>query len=552
MCGKRNTDTEKAIKVNGFRYLGYLCLLQGLLANALLAAETSSLRNDESATEQTLTVREFMNRSAGLQEDNALSDDTVSMRLQDFLRQEKQELQATTEASEPAKEPAQSDLDIIDNETEVVDIFRFPSADEANPVEEQVDSDRVDSKLDLRNAVRQALSSHPSVSESMGDFYATLEQVDVAKAGYYPQLRAGLGNGYRRSASDSWNRFNISATQTVYDFGKVSSSVDIATSSADRKYADVLLAMDDLALDTAEAFIEVQRHQALVEIARDQVQAIAEIQELSNARSSMGASTRSDVLQALSRHEAAMATELQLQAQLGLWRRTLQSYIGRAVKDEVDVGFPSELAQACLVYPENFDTVPMVVEAEASLNEALARTRKAKADRFPTISFNANYGSIGNPSDVSFNPLLNERDVSFSLSIDSNLFQGGASRARRQSAEYSVRAARAGKEAALLEVSRRFREAHDQTSSYVDRLAYLESRYNNIVDTQALYREQYLSLGTRTLLDILNTEQEIHQSRFEREDTVFDLRQLQMLCLHSVGQLRSVFDIDSGVPRGNE
>ncbi|MGJ8690517.1 MAG: TolC family protein [Gammaproteobacteria bacterium] len=525
--------------MNGLRYLGYLYLLQGLFANEILAADSPSLRNDEPSIEQALTVREFINLSSTKKEPDGLTDGAVSMNVQDFLRQENLISQTVVDSNERVLEPTKIDSVVERNETEFADSFRAPFSN-------------VDSKLELRTAVRQALSSHPAVAESMGNFYSTLEQVDVAKAGYFPRLRAGLGNGYQRSASNSWNRFNISASQTVYDFGKVSSSVDIASSNADRKYADALLAMDDLALDTAEAFIEVQRHQALVEIAKDQVQAIAQIQELANARSSMGASTKSDVLQALSRHEAALATELQIQAQLGIWRRTLQSYLGRAVNDEVDSGFPSELDQACLSSPENFDNVPMVVEAEAALNEALARTRKAKADQFPTISFNANYGSIGNPSDVSFNPQLNERDVSFSLSIDSSLFQGGASRARRQSAEYSVRAARAGKEVAMLEVSRRFREAHDQTSSYIDRLAYLESRYVNIVDTQALYREQYLSLGTRTLLDILNTEQEIHQSRFEREDTIFDLRQLQMGCLHSVGQLRSVFDIDSSMSRGSE
>lgn len=404
--------------------------------------------------------------------------------------------------------------------------------------------------LDLNTAVRNAVVSHPSVVESMGNFYSSLEEVDVARAGYFPRVSAGIGNGYRHEASTSWDNYNISASQTLYDFGRTSSSVEAASYRAERSRADILVTMDDLALDTAEAFIEVQRHQALLEVARAQTQAIAEIQSLAEARSQRGASTQSDVLQARSRHEAALAMEMQLQAQLDMWKRTLQNYIGQAVPQSVDSSFPGTLSQVCTAYPEDFSSVPKMLAAEAALEEAQARARQARANMFPTISLKANYGNVNNPSNIAFDQNFAERDFSVSLNLDSNLFEGGAARSRRQAAMYSLEAARAGKERALLEVSRSFREAHDQTRSYVDRMQYLDSRLQNIVSTQELYREQYLSLGTRSLLDLLNTEQEIYQSQFDREHTIHDLRQLQMVCLHSLGQLRNVFDINTGIAEG--
>lgn len=404
--------------------------------------------------------------------------------------------------------------------------------------------------LDLNTAVRNAVISHPSVVESMGNFYSSLEEVDIARAGYFPRVSAGIGNGYRHEASTSWDNYNISASQTLYDFGRTSSSVDAASFRAERSRADILVTMDDLALDTAEAFIEVQRYQALLEIARAQTLSIAEIQELAEARSQRGASTQSDVLQARSRHEAAQAMELQLQAQLDMWKRSLQNYIGQTVPQNVDSSFPGDLNQVCTAFPEDFNSVPKMLAAEAALEEAQARARQAKANMFPTISLRANYGNVNNPSNIAFDQDFAERDFSVSVSLDSNLFEGGASRSRRQAAMYSLEAARAGKERALLEVSRSFREAHDQTRSFVDRMEYLDSRLENIVSTQELYREQYLSLGTRSLLDLLNTEQEIYQSQFDREHTIHDLRQLQIVCLHSLGELRNVFDINTGIAEG--
>jgi adhesin transport system outer membrane protein len=406
--------------------------------------------------------------------------------------------------------------------------------------------------LDLDTAVRQAIVSYPSIVESVGRLNATLEEVGVARAGYFPRVSTAIGSGYRRSNSDPWDSFSISASQMLYDFGKVSSSVDVASSGAERNRAGVLLAMDDLARDTAEAFIEVQRFQALLGIAKEQTLAIADIQNLAEQRSQLGASTRSDALQAQSRHEAALATELQLQAQLDMWRRTLQNFIGHEVPVQVDTAFPDAFAQACVADGDDFEAVPKVLEAEASLSEARANIEKARANFFPTLTLNANYGNLNNPANVAFNPSLSERELSVSVSVDSTLFQGGGASARRRAAEYSVQAAQAGKEAALREATRSFREARDQSLSFNERLRYLDARYENVVSTQALYRQQYLALGTRTLLDILNTEQEIHQSRFDKQHTLHDLRQMQIACLHSLGKLRDAFGLDSRIARSEE
>src|SRR5690606_36863977 len=91
-----------------------------------------------------------------------------------------------------------------------------------------------------------------------------------------------------------------------------------------------------------------------------------------------------------------------------------------------------------------------------------------------------------------------DEDVAISLSVNMELFQGGAIRARKRSAEYALQAASAARANAMLGVSRRLLEAKDQTRSLSDRLRFLGNQLQNIVDTQELYRQQYLSLGTRT------------------------------------------------------
>ncbi|ERM02995.1 hypothetical protein Q644_13800 [Brucella intermedia 229E] len=79
----------------------------------------------------------------------------------------------------------------------------------------------------------------------------------------------------------------------------------------------------------------------------------------------------------------------------------------------------------------------------------------------------------------------------------------------------------------------------------------LESRANMMVKTRDLYREQYLELGgTRTLLDLLNAEQELHESRFQIANTVHDLRRLNISCLYNSGKIRREFGINPAMVRG--
>jgi adhesin transport system outer membrane protein len=403
--------------------------------------------------------------------------------------------------------------------------------------------------FDLPTAVARAVATHPSVARSFGQLYETLELVDVAKAGYYPTVGTTIGSNYRRDL-DPRGTFSVSASQMLWDFGKVSSAVDAASSSADRNRAGVLKAIEDLSRETAAAFIEVQRGMALLDVARRQTAAIAEIEQLAEARSNVGASTRSDLLQARSRREASEALELQLQADLDLWKRTLQNYVGHEVPGLVSREFPRSLQRACEA-PADFDNAPTVQAANAELAEARARISQAKANMFPTLSLSANYGNLSTPDITNFD-LTSQRDLTFTLNINSTLFQGGARSARRRAAEYAVQASEAARATAVLEVSRSYREARDQTSSLSARLASLEERYSSIAETQQLYLQQYLSLGTRTLLDILNTEQEIHQSLFEQVHTAHDLRRLQVVCLHSVGGLRETLlpETRSALERG--
>lgn len=399
--------------------------------------------------------------------------------------------------------------------------------------------------LGLQQAVRLAVDWHPSISEAIGTLYQQAEGINVAEAGYYPQISGGIKGGYSSGyGSDAGSQsVSISLKQMLYDFGKVSNSVEAARAKAARSQASILLAIDQVGRDTAFAYVEVQRYQRLLDIAREQIKGVGDIVELARQRSDMGASTRSDVVQAQSRVDGAIATLQEYKSQYARWQATLANLLGRQTTPRVNDDFPQSLSQSCNA-PVITDALPGVLQAVAQRTQAQAELAQAKAEAYPTLSLQPSLNQYLDNNYNDQNPAIDRTQAAIFLNLEVPIYQGGAINARSRAAGYALSAADSAEDAAKLQARQGLTEAQAQTSGLSRRLNSLEFRQNSITEARELYGKQYLELGTRPLLDLLNAEQEIHQSRFDLANTQADLRRLQIDCLYNSGGLRRAFSID--------
>jgi adhesin transport system outer membrane protein len=397
----------------------------------------------------------------------------------------------------------------------------------------------------LDSAAREAVAWHPSVIEAVERLSARAEGIKEASAGYRPQIRAGTSAGYDSAARDGWRpRANISATQMLYDFGKVSSTVALAEAGTKVGRAQLLLAVDNLIRDTSYAIIEVQRTAALRDVARNQLASIRSIDDLVGHRYRRGATTRSDALQAQARVQAAEAAIQEIEAEHRRWNSNLAHLLGRQAAPQVDGGVPTWLPQACDRGEPVWADVPAVMRARAERDEALAGLNRSKAEGMPTVSLGA--GSSTALSD----PFSARAEYNFGINVSSALYSGGASRARTRGATFALGAADAAEAKTRNEVSRLLAEAQQQVTSLIAVSETLASRETSMRETGELYRLQYLEMGTRTLVDLLNAEQELHQVRFSIVNMRHDLRRLQVDCLFNAGAERDAFGLSGQTVKG--
>lgn len=402
--------------------------------------------------------------------------------------------------------------------------------------------------LGMNDAVRIAAATHPSVRNAAGQALQADEGIAAARSGYYPQVSAGVGSQAGNSQIEGYNgkqvhQASLSLSQMLYDFGKVDGAVGEAQASAAAARARVLLAVDNVARDTAQAWIQVDLQQAMGEVAQAQVDGVRALAALVRERQSKGATSQSDVAQAQSRLEAARTQLLSAQAQAQRWRLNLMNLTQSTTLPGIVGDAVASLNGACAAQVQPLDGAlpPSVLAARADLDAARAALRSAGAQLLPTLSLQ---GSVNRGLDAGSRPAGQQGVVSsLMVNFSAPLYEGGRSQARQRAAVRATEAAEAAVNYARLSAQQQLDDARAQSQGYAQRLPVLAERVASTRLTRDLYREQYLQLGTRSLLDLLNAEQEFHAARFEQVQSEREIERLAVECLYQSGRLREAFDL---------
>nr|WP_249226282.1 TolC family outer membrane protein [Entomohabitans teleogrylli] len=416
-----------------------------------------------------------------------------------------------------------------------------------------VASQSVPETLSIDRAVERAAAWHPDISTEVGKLFQAQEQVNVAESRYYPQISGGVNNGVTNNYGYKGYSPSLvlSVSQLLYDFGKVSSSVREANAGVAMQQAKVLLSIDNTAHDVAATLVQVQGYQQLVTIAREQLDALNSIASLAEQRNNEGASNLSDVVQTRTRIEGAQATLIQYQASLDRWRASLASYLGWQTVNRVSDDFPNRLTRACEATPTDDQPVPSVLAAWAQANQAAAQLDGANAELLPTITLEPEVTHYLNDRYANHD-VQDRTQYSAWVRVKMPLYQGGGLTAARNAAQHTLESANASLKSARLTASQQLDEARNEASGLTLSLNSLQRQQKLGEETRQLYQDQYLQLGTRPLLDVLNVEQEIYQTRFSEQQTISKLRSLQLDCLYSTGKIRQAFALNNQSIQGVE
>lgn len=375
----------------------------------------------------------------------------------------------------------------------------------------------------LEQALAQAYSNNPALAAQRSRLRAVDEGVPQALAGYRPTVKATAGvsrvtsdtkyKGGGETASEyNEKSVGITATQPLYD-ATVAPSVRKAERLVESQRATLLTQEQNTLLTAAQAYLDVVQNQALLQLQISNEQVLKRQLDAARDRFRVGEYTRTDVSQSESRLAAAVASRISAEGTLEASRATYARVVG-AMPGKLKAPKPA------FKLPGTLDEVVEMARSNnpavltASFNEAAQRDQvDAEYGRLmPSATLSAQATRTYDPGYSSGVQLDRNDGMQITAQVTIPLYQAGLP-------EAAVREAKNTANQYRLQIEDTRRQATESAISAWQNLqaarASIESFQSQIKAAQIALEgvRQEAQVGSRTVLDVLNQEQELLNAR---------------------------------------
>ncbi|HEY9104135.1 TolC family outer membrane protein [Chitinimonas sp.] len=369
----------------------------------------------------------------------------------------------------------------------------------------------------LKAAVEQAIMQNPDVLLRYHALTASDHERQAAKSGWLPKVDLQASTGRMRSESPILPRESYTDTattvqlrQTLFDGFATLNDVRRLSHARQARYFDLLATTDDTALEAARAYIDVLRYRELVELAKQNYAKHAEIHSQLQDKVKAGVGRRVDLEQAAGRLALAESNWLTEQSNLQDVAARFQRMVGDypagqlAALPNLDTNLPQREGFLADTISRN----PTFRSAVATIRSSRADAELRKSSRWPTLELRAAQSYEKNRNGLSGE----YKDSSVMLVLNYNLFNGGADSARiRQYAE-QLNAAYDLRDKACRDIRQQAQIAWNDLSRIQEQIRLQSQHELSTAKARDAYRQQF-DIGQRSLLDLLDTENELFEAR---------------------------------------
>jgi|TARA_Y100000310_G_scaffold270129_1_gene283757 adhesin transport system outer membrane protein len=375
----------------------------------------------------------------------------------------------------------------------------------------------------LTEAVQLTLTTNPDILATEHNLTAAEALLRQARAGYFPSLDLVLAGGRENSNNTTTRAANLEdlrldrqesslrLTQMIYDGSATRNFVRQQSALVDAALLRLAGSHETVGLRAIQVYLEVLRRKAVVGLANDNLRQHEETLLKIQERYDGGVGTKVDVVQTEGRRAQSKSNVLLSQRDEKNGEAQFFRVVGEQATDlmvpaEI-TGLPTTLEMAI---ETAFSNNPNLKAAQADLVAAQAAHKQASAAFKPR--FDLELGATRN--DDTDGSLGANDDETAVIRMSYNLYRGGADRARSNEVEAREFAAR--ETVRSIQRQRGVREdvtlIWNELQDILLRLEYLQAHVASTEEVLVVYNEQ-LGLGKRTLLDLLDVQNELLRAR---------------------------------------
>jgi adhesin transport system outer membrane protein len=394
----------------------------------------------------------------------------------------------------------------------------------------------------FEQAITETVIENPEVKATWYDFEAAREQQRVASGNYRPRLDLTGEVGRERaetpsSAYQSYDRdsANITLTQMLFDGFETKNEVERLGYAKLSKFYEIKQASERSALETGQSYLDVLRYQGLVVLAKENYVNHKTIFDDIKQRADAGISRRVDLEQASGRlalSESNLLTEVTNLHDVSV---RFQRLTGRLPAQTLDaVVLPTEFIADNTqgVLDRAYVTSPVINSAIENLRAAQSEVKVANAAYMPKFDLRLRKQLDHNTEGV----LGRYDEEAIELVMTYNLYNGGSDSARKRQLYQQMNSARELRQKACRDVRQQLAIAYNDIQSLEEQIGYLDRNRKAIASARVAYRKQF-DIGQRTLLDLLDTENEYFEVQRAYRNATQDLMLAQVRTLSGMGIL---------------
>ncbi len=367
----------------------------------------------------------------------------------------------------------------------------------------------------LGEALSVAYETNPSLEAQRAGQRATDEDVAQANANWRPQVSVGGTYGYQGiNGGLGPGTFTLhpvtgqlTVTEPIFRGGRTYAEIGKAKATVRAGRAQLLNTEQSVLFNAVSAYMDVVRDEATLSLRANNVAVLQKQLDATQLQFKVGELTRTDVAQSQARLAGAQADFVTAQGQLAVSRSNFEHVIGR----------PAETLENQPPLPKLPASVDNAVQLAANLNPVLieARENEKAADYavddalgalLPQVSVNGQY-QYSQGSFTGFT-IGAQHATSVTGQVTVPIYQGGAE-------ESAVRQAKQLRSQAELVIADTERQVTDATrtawQSFITAQATIKSNKAQVEANEVAFEgvKQEQQVGARTILDVLNAEQEL-------------------------------------------
>jgi outer membrane protein, adhesin transport system len=376
--------------------------------------------------------------------------------------------------------------------------------------------------------ILRAIENNPQLLQSESEARVAGIAVQEARAGLIPRVSLSMNAGKDRqdlSQAGQKNTFNQQLSQIrliwpLYDLSLIAQhrQRQAASVTSDWRLTDV---REQLALRTVEAYIDLVRHTRLTKLAHENLNAHRQYVSQVKAIARLDIGKASELPAAIGRvalATSAMTSRLvRLETARAQWKQLTGVEAPIELVNLKTVLGPTSLEQAI---EASFFSNPVIMLARSEIDVARQGVGLAKSPYSPKLNAEVNYRT-----GKDYGGIIGSRNDTYSgVNLEWALFSGGANTFAAQAANEKIRIAEHSLDRVKQELRTRIETTwHELVGAEASLLAFKDYVDNSLLTLEA-YRSQF-KLGRRSLLEVLNAENELFTARTNLESTQHDIAQ---------------------------